>query len=219
MSQRLSLVDNFREGPARGRQNGAMATGIDAVAWPVRTQRLLLRPAVAADAGPTWRFRQLAEVTEWITAAPKGLEEYRARFEGPERLSKTLVIERTGHVIGDLMLSVEDAWSQAEVAEQAKGVQAELGWCIDPAHAGRGYATEAVQELIRICFDELGLRRVTASCFADNVGSWRLMERVGMRRETYTVAESLHRSGTWLDGMGYALLVDEWRQRLDGAAI
>jgi hypothetical protein len=32
-----------------------------------------------------------------------------------------------------------------------------------------------------------------------------------MRRETYTVRESLHRSGEWLDGMEYALLADEWR--------
>lgn len=37
------------------------------------------------------------------------------------------------------------------------------------------------------------------------------MERVGMRRELYTFRESLHRCGEWLDGMGYALLADEWR--------
>ncbi|HEX8767440.1 MAG TPA: GNAT family protein, partial [Jatrophihabitans sp.] len=60
-------------------------------------------------------------------------------------------------------------------------------------------------------FTDLGLRRVTANCFADNEASWRLMERVGMRRELYTVRESLHRSGEWLDGIGYALLADEWR--------
>ncbi len=59
---------------------------------------------------------------------------------------------------------------------------------------------------------ELGLRRVTAGCFAANEASWRLMERVGMRREIHTVRESLHRSGEWLDGMGYALLADEWRE-------
>ena len=52
---------------------------------------------------------------------------------------------------------------------------------------------------------------MTANCFAANDASWRLMERVGMRRELYTVRESLHRSGEWLDGMGYALLADEWR--------
>ena len=50
-------------------------------------------------------------------------------------------------------------------------------------------------------------------CFADNVPSWRLMERLGMRREEYAVRDSLHRSGEWLDGMTYALLADEWRSR------
>ena len=133
------------------------------------------------------------------------------KFEDPERLAKTLVIELDGQVIGDLMLAIEDAWAQSEVATQAQGVQAELGWCLDPAHQGRGYATEAVAALMRLCFEDLGLRRVTANCFADNEQSWRLMERLGMRREVHTLRESLHRSGEWLDGMGYALLADEWR--------
>jgi RimJ/RimL family protein N-acetyltransferase len=110
------------------------------------------------------------------------------------------------------MLAVEDGWAQAEVAEQARGVHAELGWVMNPRHAGHGYASEAVRELIRLCFDELGLRRVAANCFADNEPSWRLMERVGMRREIYSVRDSLHRSGQWMDGMSYALLADEWRK-------
>ena len=98
-------------------------------------------------------------------------------------------------VIGDLMLAIEDAWAQAEVADQARGVQAELGWCIDPA-CSSPTRTEAVGALVRLCFEDLGLRRVTANCFADNVSSWRLMERLGMRREVHTRRESLHRSGS-----------------------
>ena len=108
------------------------------------------------------------------------------------------------------MLRREDGWAQREVADQARGVQAELGWAFDPAYSGHGYATEAVRELLRYCFEELGLRRVTANCFLDNVSSWRLMERVGMRRELHAVRESLHRSGRWLDGAGYAILAEEW---------
>ena len=121
------------------------------------------------------------------------------------------MIELDGTVIGDLMVAVQDAWAQAEVTERAHGVQAELGCGLDPGHSGRGYAAEAVREVLRICFEDLGLRRVTADCFAANVASWRLMERVGMRREAYTVRDSLHRSGAWLDGMAYALLQEEWR--------
>lgn len=183
------------------------------VTWPVRTERLTIRPATEADVEATWRFRRLPEVGEWITRAPTTREEYARQFLDPGRLAKTLVFALDGVVIGDLMLAVEDAWSQAEVADRAREVQAELGWTMDPAYGGRGYATEAVEGLIRVCFEDLGLRRVTANCFADNDESRRLMERLGMRREQHTVRESLHRSRGWLDGLGYALLADEWRTR------
>lgn len=188
-----------------------MASRLDEIHWPVRTERLSLRPAVEEDLDATWRYRGLAEVSKWLTAAPGSREDYRAMFETPERLAKTLVIEHDEEVVGDLMLAFEDAWAQAEVADRARDVQAELGWCLDPAYAGRGIATEAVRALVRRCFEDLGLRRVTAGCFADNTASQRLMERIGMRREVHTLRESLHRSGAWLDGMGYALLADEWR--------
>jgi RimJ/RimL family protein N-acetyltransferase len=193
-----------------------MGTPLDPISWPVRTQRLSLRPVTSDDLEATWRFRQLDAVSRWITRAPQTLEAYRPQFEDPASMAKTIVVELDGEIIGDLMLAVEDAWAQAEVVDQAKGVQAELGWVLDPAHAGRGYATEAVRELLRLCFEELGLRRVIAQCFADNEPSWRLMERVGMRREQHTVRDSLHRSGEWLDGMSYAVLVEEWLSQRSG---
>jgi RimJ/RimL family protein N-acetyltransferase len=108
------------------------------------------------------------------------------------------------------MLRVEDAWAQAEVAGQARDTQAELGWVLDPAYTGHGYATEAVRELLRYCFQDLGVHRVTANCFLDNHTSWRLMERVGMRRELHAVRDSLHRTGQWLDTVAYAILEEEW---------
>lgn len=189
-----------------------MSTPLDAITWPVLTSRLTLRRAARDDLEATWQFRRLESASRWITRAPATVEDYRTEFEDPSSLARTLVVELGSTVIGDLMLRVEDAWAQAEVAHRARGVQAELGWVLHPDHAGHGYATEAVRELIRLCFEDLGLRRVTANCFAANEASWRLMERVGMRREIYTVRESLHRSGEWLDGMGYALLADEWRR-------
>lgn len=187
-----------------------MSTPLETLTWPVHTDRLTLRPATHEDLEATWSFRRLDDVSRWLTRAPTTPEAHRAAFGTPESMAKTLVVVLDGEVIGDLMLEVEDAWAQAEVRERARGVQAELGWVLHPAHAGFGYATEAVRELIRICFEDLRLRRVTANAFADNEASVRLMERVGMRREIYTVRESLHRSGAWLDGVGYALLSDEW---------
>jgi RimJ/RimL family protein N-acetyltransferase len=188
-----------------------MTSSLNDVDWPVRTRRLMIRPATLADIEGTWRYRRLPSVGRWLTSASSDREDYGERFADPERLARTLVIELDGVLIGDLMVSIENAWAQAEVTDQARCVQAELGWCLSPEHEGHGYATEAVTELIRMCFEDLGLRRVRADCFADNEASWRLMERVCMRREQHTVRDSLHRTGEWLDGVAYALLADEWK--------
>jgi RimJ/RimL family protein N-acetyltransferase len=180
----------------------------------LHTERLILRPATAGDAGPTWTYRRLESVNEWLTGCPVDLDGYRRFFAEPARLAATVIValgpDPAAPIIGDLMLRRGDAWAQRDVADRARGTQAELGWVLDPAHTGHGYATEAVRELLRHCFQDLGVRRVTANCFLDNGASWRLMERVGMRREVHAVRESLHRSGRWLDTVGYALLEEEW---------
>jgi RimJ/RimL family protein N-acetyltransferase len=183
---------------------------LDTLEWPVRTRRLLLRRASADDLDPTWAYRRLPEVYDWLSAATSTYDAYRESYLREDRLADALVVELDGRVIGDLMLRVEDAWAQQEVADQAQGVQGELGWVLDPAFGGQGYATEAVRALIGLCFGPLGLRRLHADCFFDNEPSWRLMERLGMRREQHTVRESLHRTKGWLDGLSYALLADEW---------
>lgn len=181
---------------------------------PLHTERLTLRPAIAEDAEATWKYRQLGSVKEWLTGCPPDLDGHRALFTEPARLASTVIVT-LGHdnatpIIGDFMLRRENAWAQVDVADQARDTQAELGWVLDPDHTGHGYATEAVHELLRHCFQDLGVRRVTANCFLDNDTSWRLMERVGMRRELHAVRESLHRSGRWLDTVGYASLEEEW---------
>jgi RimJ/RimL family protein N-acetyltransferase len=61
------------------------------------------------------------------------------------------------------MLRREDTQAQLDVADQAHDAQAELGWVLDPAYARHGYGTEAVRELLRHCFQDLGVRRVTAA--------------------------------------------------------
>ncbi|MDO8149232.1 GNAT family protein [Isoptericola sp. b515] len=184
---------------------------LDAVTWPVLTERLAIRRATPDDAAATWRWRRLPEVGEWITSAPTDYATYRERFVDPTRLALTLVVELDGEPIGDLMVKVEDGWAQAEVADQGRAVQAEIGWTLDPAFGGQGYATEAVRGAIGMAFEQLGLRRVHAGCFAANEASWRLMERLGMRREEHSRKTGLHRSGEWLDGMDYGLLAEEWR--------
>lgn len=191
-----------------------MTRALDRIQWPVHTERLTLRPATPGDADAVWSYRRLDSVVEWISRLEPSREEHAERFAKPDSLDTTVLIERDGEIIGDVYFHVLDPWAQHEAADAAAGSQATLGWTLAPAHEGHGYATEAVRAVIELAFTGLGLRRVIAECFAANTGSWRLMERVGMRREQYGVRDSLHRTRGWLDGMTYALLADEWR---DGA--
>lgn len=190
-----------------------MPQDLSAVAWPVRTERLTIRPATVEDLAPLFEIRKRPEVSDWLPTLPTDRAAFVERLSDPDRLAVTLALELDGELIGDLYLHVSDPWAQAEVAEQAKATQSEIGWVVTPEHGGQGLATEAAAELLRISFEDLGVRRVVAVCFAENVASWRIMEKLGMRREQHTVADSLHRSGRWLDGLGYALLSDEWRER------
>jgi RimJ/RimL family protein N-acetyltransferase len=192
-------------------QNGRVSNPLDAITWPRRTDRLLLRLASTDDVDLIGEIRAIAGVSDWLTTDATDRARFDEYFRRPERMATSIVVELEGTIIGDLMFKPEDAWAQAEVADDAKGVHAEIGWVLDPAHSGHGYGTEAVEGLLRMGFEELGIRRIVAYCFADNEASWRLMERVGMRREMHTRSDSLHRSGRWLDGFGYAILADEWR--------
>ncbi|WP_238335834.1 GNAT family N-acetyltransferase [Serinicoccus kebangsaanensis] len=174
--------------------------------WPRRTQRLLLRPPLAEDAAAVFAYRSLPETAQWLSGRPTDQAAHARVFA--QRSGGTLVVEAFGEIVGDLLLAVEDAWSQAEVEEQAARSQAMLGWVFAPKHQGKGYATEAVRELITIAF-ELGVRRVYADAFADNPASARVMTKVGMRQEARHVKESLHRDGTWRDSVSFALLAEE----------
>jgi RimJ/RimL family protein N-acetyltransferase len=185
---------------------------LDRVTWPRRTERLTIRPATSADLRAVFEIRTLPAVGEWMPDRPASYEDFVLRLGKHDAMPRTLVIELDGVVIGDLYLHVTDPWAQAEVADQVKDQQqAEIGWVLDPAHQGRGYVTEAMTELVRVCFEDLGVRRLTASAFNDNTPSLAVMERLGMRRETHGIADSLHRDLGWVDSATYALLVDEWR--------
>jgi len=61
----------------------------------------------------------------------------------------------------------------------------------------------------------LRLRRVTASCNADNPASVRVLEKAGMRREQHGVEDSWHADPGRVDGYQYALLSRDWHALTD----
>jgi RimJ/RimL family protein N-acetyltransferase len=187
------------------------------LSWPARTERLSFRPAEVADLPAVFAYRTLEDVGQWMPNRPASYDEWVLRLGGSgDTMDRTLVLELDGTVIGDLYLHVEDGWAQREVSEGGTNTQAEIGWCLSPDHQGRGYVTEAVTELVRICFEDLGIRRLAAVAFAGNTASIRVMEKLGMRREALFRRESLHRDLGWVDSVIYALLAEEWREGLPG---
>ena len=77
---------------------------------------------------------------------------------------------------------------------------------------GHGYATEAAREIVRYGFVELGLHRIWSWCVADNLGSARVLEQVGMRLEGRQRDKEYYRGRCW-DRLLYAVLEDEWRDQ------
>ena len=87
----------------------------------------------------------------------------------------------------------------------------ELGYRLNAAFWGQGYATEGSRALIEKAFEELAARRVHATTMAVNVGSWRVMEKAGLRRvRTFHQAWPDRIEGEELGDVEYALTREEW---------
>ncbi|RYE80339.1 MAG: N-acetyltransferase [Myxococcales bacterium] len=188
-----------------------MSSPLDRLDLPLTTERLLIRRATPEDAAVTFTWRGDPDVTVWLPSCPPTLADWQERFCSEESLDVTLLFGLPdGPIIGDLMLLVRDAWAQKEAGDAGVQAEALIGYSMHPSYAGQGYATEAVTALMELCFRGLGVHRVVAECFAENEPSWRLMERLGMRREGHAVKDSLHRTLGWMDNLTYAVLREEW---------
>ena len=58
----------------------------------------------------------------------------------------------------------------------------EIGYSIVPAYRNRGYATEMAQALITWAFQQPDILIVVAECLQNNIGSIKVLEKLGMRR-------------------------------------
>ncbi len=193
------------------RDSAAGSAPFERLSWPVRTERVLMRPITTSDLPAIHAIRSQPAVAMWLSGTAASYDVFVEEWTGSDRFETTLVLELDGRVIGDVFLKITQAWAQREVLDRAQDTQGDIGWLVDPEYAGRGIATEAAGALLRLCFEELGLRRVTAAAFADNAASVRVMEKLGMRLEGRGVRQALHRERGWVDGVHFAVLVEEWR--------
>jgi len=80
----------------------------------------------------------------------------------------------------------------------------EVSYLIRPAVQRRNIASEAVSRLIAYAFEELKLSKVYARCAAENIGSERVMQKCGMRRET-VLPHYAELHGRWQDFLLYSI--------------
>lgn len=178
----------------------------------ITTERLVLRPIESGDAAAMSGYRGDAAVCRYLPFAPQSAADVEDRYgrlygsttlEG-ERAAVLCVIMRRdgGAIIGDVTLFGLDP---------VHGT-AEIGWVIHPASSGHGFATEAVEAMLRSAFETFGVRRVVAHIDAENLASARLARRVGMRQEGHLVENEWFK-GRWSDELTFAVLDREWRIR------
>ena len=183
--------------------------------WPLRTERLTLRPFTPDDLAALYAIQSDEGVARWLYNDPRSLEETRellatkiggasVRGEG-EWLSAAAVLREAGELVADVSL----LWA-SETHRQG-----ELGFVVHPAHQGRGYATEASRPLLEFAFRTLGLHRVVGRLEPRNVGSARVLEKLGMRREAHLV-ENEWVKDAWQSELVYAILAREWRDGSSG---
>ncbi|MGL5865697.1 MAG: GNAT family N-acetyltransferase [Dermatophilaceae bacterium] len=182
--------------------------------WPRRTADLLLRRPTSADVDDLLRWRNRPEVNRWLLRTTVDPERFRSSWLSGANNPRdhSVAALHDGRVVASGSLEVVDAMGQDGETRQL-GAEGLLGYLVDPDHAGRGYATQVAGDLLAVAFEEVGLHRVTAGCFADNVASWRVMEKLGMRREQHGVQDSWHAELGWVDGYTYGLLREEWLAR------
>lgn len=88
--------------------------------------------------------------------------------------------------------------------------QGQIGWALHGDYRGLGYASEAGVALTRYAFETVGLHRVHADTSVDNTGSWRVMERIGLKREGVQ-REATRVEGQWQDLALYGITADDWQ--------
>ncbi|MFF3545936.1 GNAT family N-acetyltransferase [Streptomyces platensis] len=180
--------------------------------YPIRTERLDLRPVTDDDFAAIHAYQRLPEVCRYLYWGP--LDEAGSRASVAAKAARTtlrdsgdvlqlaVVVRETGILIGDVTF----VWRSREHR------QGGIGYVFHPAHAGHGYATEASRALLKLGFEELRLHRIQAELDGRNTASARLLERLGMRREGH-LRENEFLDGEWSDEVIYAMLAREWRDQ------
>lgn len=176
----------------------------------VETGRLRLRPFTEADVDALWPIvsdpvvpRQMT----WTAHADRKdtlayIRETHAQLEDGSAL--TLAIEHEGVAVGSVSLDAI-RWHQRALRVD----RAELAYWLAPALWGQGFVTEASRALIQFGFDIVGLHKVTVGCLESNIGSRRVIEKVGFQLVGRAL-DDVWREGRWETQLRYELLARDY---------
>jgi RimJ/RimL family protein N-acetyltransferase len=180
--------------------------------YPIRTERLLLRPLTTDDVNALLAYRSRPDVCRYVPFEPMTVDVINDRLRAmwsrteftDEGQAITLGVElaATGQLVGDVILF----WHSRIHAG------GEVGYVVNPDFSGHGYATEAAAGMLRLGFEELGLRRIVARIDERNEPSARVAQRLGMRLEARLIENELFK-GEWGNELDFAMLAREWAQR------
>jgi aminoglycoside 6'-N-acetyltransferase len=182
------------------------------------TPRLVLRRFSAADADRFAAYRSVPDVARYQSwEAPYPLERAQTMIEWlgehhPDEPGEWYQVAIAEREAPDVL--VGDCGFRPRVEEP---LVVDIGFTLGPAAQGRGYATEAVGELLRYLFQDRSKHKVCADCDTRNDPSWRLLERLGFSREG-TLRGGYRDGDEWSDEHLYGLLADTWRDRRGGGA-
>jgi RimJ/RimL family protein N-acetyltransferase len=184
--------------------------------FPIETARLWLRPFQDEDLSDLYAFHSCPEVARYLYWHPRSLAETKEVLARKQTqvswtqegstLALAVVLPERNRVIGEVSL----VWTSQEHQ------QGEIGFVFHPDYQGQGYASEAARALLTLGFEHLELHRIYGRCDARNVASYRLMERLGLRREAHFVHNEIFK-GEWGDELVYAILQEEWRSQRPAA--
>jgi len=170
----------------------------------LRTERLLLRPFTVHDVAAVHRYASDPEVTVHMTWGPNTDEETLAFVrqaavagQGDQPSAIELAIEEIGvpGPIGGAGLYRRDAVRR----------EFEIGYCLRRDRWRQGIMTEAVRELVRCAFEDLGVHRLVGLVAPENVASARVLRKAGMTHEG-RLRGYLFAKGKWWDFDLYAML-------------
>lgn len=85
--------------------------------------------------------------------------------------------------------------------------EGELGWIISKEYWGNGYAAEAANEIIKFAIQKLKVRKFVAHCDSENIGSYRVMEKIGMLLVSKTQGRKNKLSNEVREELMYSLAV------------